>query len=468
MNTVRKKQYRGIYELRKALGLIAFLFLTTFALAQSGGTGEIMDTNNDASSEYVETKNGILKNWFFGLNGGGTFMLSSLHEKPYSWAVGAVLGKQLNRKVGIRADYLYGQMYAEGPFNGTTLANYVDFMDASLIVKISLNDFLFTKSPKFLREFYMFGGGGVTLFNSRVFDRGSSTYINVVGWDPTGTVRGTKEMTPFVPLGAGAAFNILKSGRVFLTAEFSYRYSQDNLLDAGLTTQASNYTYTSLGLVYTIGKPTFRQEHITADIIENKVKSTVAKEVSAEMTAKIDAKIDSEITPMKAELAKTTKALADNQETVLALQEEVESRINALNESFREGVVTTELPDGTLQTTPVSQMTAGAVPTLTSIYFAFNSLYITSDMQREIATIAKVMKKNRGLKCEITGNASNVGSPEYNLMLSQKRAEAVALFLVEEFGIKENRLMVKSSGLSDPLAKNLHKINRRVDLQLIR
>lgn len=464
MNTVRKKQKGRIYEMRKALGLIGFLFLSTFTLAQSDGSGEILDTNNDVTSDNGETKNGILKNWFIGINGGGTFMLSSLHEKPYSWAAGAVLGKQLNRKVGIRADYLYGKMHAEGTLNGLTLANDVDFMDAALMVKLSMNDFIFTKSPKFLREFYVFGGGGVTLFNSKVLNTATSTYTNVVGWDPTGTTKTTMEMTPFVPLGVGAAFNVVKSGRIFLTAEFSYRYSQDNLLDAGLTTQASNYSYTSLGVVYSIGKPTFTPQQITADEIEKKVKSSVAQEVSAEMNAKID----SEINPMKEELAEQTKALADNKETVLALQEEVESRINALNESFKEGTVTTELPDGTVQTTPVSQMPAGAVPTLTSIYFAFNSLYITGDMQREIATIAKVMKKNKDLKCEITGNASNVGSPDYNLMLSQKRAEAVALLLVEEFGINENRLMVKSSGLSDPLAKNLHKINRRVDLQLIR
>jgi len=461
MNTVRKKQNRGMYGLRSAFALIAFLFLTTFALAQSNTSAGNGNSNN------VEAKNGILKNWFFGINGGGTFMLSSLHDKPYSWAVGAVLGKQFNRKVGIRADYLYGQMYSEGLYNGLTLANYVNFMDASIIIKLSLNDFIFTKSPKFLREFYMFGGGGVTLFNSRVFDIGSSSYINVVGWDALGTTKTTMEMTPFVPIGAGAAFNILKSGRIFLTAEFSYRYSQDNLLDAGLTTKAANYTYTSLGIVYNIGKPTFTPQQITADEIEKRVKSTVAKEVSAEMTAKMNAKIDSEITPMKEELAKTTKALSDNKETVLALQEEVESRINALNESLKEGMVTTEMPDGTVQRTPVSQMSAGAIPTLTSVYFAFNSLYITSDMQREIATIAKIMKKNKGLKCEIVGNASNVGSPEYNLMLSQKRAEAVALLLAEEFGISENRLRVKSNGLADPLAKNLNKINRRVDLQLI-
>ncbi|HAG15801.1 MAG TPA: hypothetical protein DCG69_04650 [Bacteroidales bacterium] len=337
-------------------------------------------------------------------------------------------------------------------------------MDASLLGKLSLNDFVFTKSPKFLRELYMFSGGGVTLFNSKVVNTATNTFVMGQGYDATGTTKTQMVMTPYVPLGAGLAFNALKSGRIFVTAEFSYRYSQDNLLDGGLSTRATNYTYTSLGVVYTIGKSTFSAQEITSDVIQKNVKSVVAKEVKDEMTAKLDA----EISPLKQEMASQSKAIAENKQAVAVLQEEIEARVNALNESLKEGTVSTKLPDGTLQTTPVSQMAAGTIPNLTSVYFAFNSLFITPDMEREIAVVAKILKKNKGLKCEITGNASNVGSPEYNLMLSQKRAEAVAKLLVDEFGIEANRLVVKSSGLTDPLAKNIEKINRRVDIQLFR
>lgn len=443
--------------------MIALILVSSLSFAQTTQQEEILDTNN-ASATDTELKNGILKNWFFGLNGGGTFMLSSLHEKPYSWAVGAVLGKQLNRKVGIRIDYVYGKMHSEGSFAGLTLANDVDFMDASLVGKLSLNDFVFTKSPKYLRELYMFSGGGVTLFNSKVVNTATNTYVMGQGYDATGTLKTAMVMTPYIPLGAGLAFNVLKSGRIFVTAEFSYRYSQDNLLDGGLSTKATNYTYTSLGVVYSIGKPTFSAQEITADVIQKNVKSAVATEVKAEMTAKLDA----EINPLKQEMASQSKAIAENKQAVTVLQEEIEARVNALNESFKEGTVSTKLPDGTVQTSPVSQMAAGTIPNLTSIYFAFNSLFITPDMEREIAVVAKILKKNKGLKCEITGNASNVGSPEYNLALSQKRAEAVAKLLVDEFGIEANRLVVKSSGLTDPLAKNIEKINRRVDIQLFR
>ena len=85
-------------------------------------------------------------------------------------------------------------------------------------------------------------------------------------------------------------------------------------------------------------------------------------------------------------------------------------------------------------------------------------------MQREIALIARVLKKDKNLKCHIIGNSSNVGSPEYNKQLSQKRAEAVKSLLSSEFKIDESRLDITNNGLDDPLAENMKKINRRVDL----
>jgi len=54
----------------------------------------------------------------------------------------------------------------------------------------------------------------------------------------------------------------------------------------------------------------------------------------------------------------------------------------------------------------------------------------------------------------IGGHTDNIGSDEYNLTLSQKRAEAIKHYLVKEFEIAENRLLVKSYGESKPIADN--------------
>jgi len=54
----------------------------------------------------------------------------------------------------------------------------------------------------------------------------------------------------------------------------------------------------------------------------------------------------------------------------------------------------------------------------------------------------------------VAGHTDGDGTEEYNLMLSQKRAEAVKQFLMKEFKIDEKRLIVKPFGESEPLGSN--------------
>lgn len=442
------------YRIRGLVGLLVLSLLTTIAFAQVNNQEDVFNTPNNETRE-------VFKNWYVGMNAGGTVMLAYLREKPIGWAIGAIAGRQFNRKIGIQTNFLIGKLRSED-----AIQNYltkVNFFDASLILKMNLNDIIFTRSPKVLREFYLLGGGGLTFYNSKVTDLTTSAFLTGVGWDATGSVKTGNVMNTFIPVGLGLSFDLTKSGKYYLTTEFTYRFSKDNQLDGGYSASIgaphpAHYIYTSVGFVYNIGKTSVSTQQITSEAIEKRVKSAVIEQVKYEMVANIQ----EEIKPFKDKLANQSKTLADNKRRIA----DVDMRINALNESFKRGVVTSQLPDGSFQTTSINGMAAGAVPFLTSIYFAFNSLYITPDMQREIAVIAKVMKKNRKLKCEITGNASKVGGPAYNLMLSEKRSQAVARFLISEFGIRSNRLILKSNGLSDPLAKNLHKINRRVDMQL--
>ncbi len=72
----------------------------------------------------------------------------------------------------------------------------------------------------------------------------------------------------------------------------------------------------------------------------------------------------------------------------------------------------------------------------------------------------------------IAGHTDSDGTEEYNLMLSQKRAEAVKEFLVKEFKIDEKRLIVKPFGESQPLEANdsseSKAKNRRVEFARIK
>lgn len=67
-------------------------------------------------------------------------------------------------------------------------------------------------------------------------------------------------------------------------------------------------------------------------------------------------------------------------------------------------------------------------------------------------------------KIKITGFTDNTGSLQYNKSLSEKRAEAVAHFLVEAFGLNESGIEVEGKGIS---TKYTHaQQNRRVEIYI--
>jgi OOP family OmpA-OmpF porin len=70
----------------------------------------------------------------------------------------------------------------------------------------------------------------------------------------------------------------------------------------------------------------------------------------------------------------------------------------------------------------------------------------------------------------IEGHTDNVGGKEYNLNLSQKRAEAVKKIMVTKFNIKPSRITAKGFGSSKPIEHNAiaegRQKNRRVEVSI--
>jgi OOP family OmpA-OmpF porin len=86
---------------------------------------------------------------------------------------------------------------------------------------------------------------------------------------------------------------------------------------------------------------------------------------------------------------------------------------------------------------------------------------------KEIQGVAEVMKKYPDLKIVIEGHTDNVGGKQYNLNLSQKRAEAIKAVMVKKFNVESARITPKGFGYSNPIASNATKEgkqrNRRVE-----
>ena len=88
-------------------------------------------------------------------------------------------------------------------------------------------------------------------------------------------------------------------------------------------------------------------------------------------------------------------------------------------------------------------------------------------VDKEFVDLAKI---NTTARIRIVGNTDNTGSYDVNIALSTKRANAVADYLVNEYGIKRNRIVIVGNGpkeaIKDKVTGSDEKY-RRTDFELI-
>jgi len=100
--------------------------------------------------------------------------------------------------------------------------------------------------------------------------------------------------------------------------------------------------------------------------------------------------------------------------------------------------------------------------------FEFNSDKLTAKARENLDQFAKALKDPRlaGSKFEIDGHTDATGPEEYNLGLSERRADAVVSYLTSE-GIDPSELVAKGFGKTRPRVANPYSpLNRRVETHL--
>jgi OOP family OmpA-OmpF porin len=102
------------------------------------------------------------------------------------------------------------------------------------------------------------------------------------------------------------------------------------------------------------------------------------------------------------------------------------------------------------------------------IYFETGKADLKAESAPVLEEITKLLQQDQTLKLYLVGHTDNVGELEYNLTLSQERAEAVVNALVSEHGIDAGRLKSHGVGPLVPVATNETEEgrarNRRVEL----
>ncbi len=106
---------------------------------------------------------------------------------------------------------------------------------------------------------------------------------------------------------------------------------------------------------------------------------------------------------------------------------------------------------------------------LVGVNFEFNSANLTKESFPILLNAIQVLTQHPDIQAEIIGFTDNLGSNDYNMMLSEKRANVVKTYLIAN-GIKANRLFSKGMGESNPIGDNRtiegRTLNRRIEFKV--
>ncbi|HET6611007.1 MAG TPA: OmpA family protein [Kofleriaceae bacterium] len=97
------------------------------------------------------------------------------------------------------------------------------------------------------------------------------------------------------------------------------------------------------------------------------------------------------------------------------------------------------------------------------VFFGTNRYQLSGHNRQLLRRDAEWLAQNTGTTITVAGHTDAAGAAQYNLMLSEKRANAVRDFLVSE-GVSSSRIDVVSFGEERPAYDNPSK-NRRVEIQ---
>lgn len=107
---------------------------------------------------------------------------------------------------------------------------------------------------------------------------------------------------------------------------------------------------------------------------------------------------------------------------------------------------------------------------LRNIYFDFDKATLRPQSIEELDHLYQFLVNNPTAIIEISAHTDRIGSYEYNINLSKRRAQAVVDYLINK-GIDSKRLIAKGYGFTKPLATNLteegRQLNRRVEFKIL-
>ena len=340
----------------------------------------------NAQTAVVES-GGFWDNWSIGIQGGGTMKMSGTgFFKSARPAFGLTIGKQWTPILGI-------DIQGMGYVNTTNSSTMVDASDVSLIGRMNLMN-LFAGYEGMPRPFEIETVTGLGWLHH---------YMNGVG--DTDDLSARVGLNFNFNLGEDAAWTIgLKPAVVFnLTGDYPSKKMALNRKHANMEIL--------LGLTYHFADGDGNRHFAMVNTVDPMA-----------------------FAAMNVEINDLREVLAAKDIELVGLADELLVVQNQLNEARNKQV----------------EASGKTIHILESVVaFPFNQSDVQSSQMSSLEHVANYLKKNPDANITVNGYASPEGTEEYNLQLSQRRADAVKNLLVSKYGIEADRINAIGHGVGD-------------------
>jgi outer membrane protein OmpA-like peptidoglycan-associated protein len=166
--------------------------------------------------------------------------------------------------------------------------------------------------------------------------------------------------------------------------------------------------------------------------------------------------------------AESERARLDAESARAAAEAQAQQARNLAEQADREKAQLREELRAQLNTILETRETArGLVVNVSDVLFDFDNASLKPGAREKVARIAGILRSHPDLKIQVEGHTDSVGSDEYNLRLSERRADSVRAGLVQQ-GVNRDVVATAGFGESKPVATNGtasgRQQNRRVEI----
>jgi len=148
------------------------------------------------------------------------------------------------------------------------------------------------------------------------------------------------------------------------------------------------------------------------------------------------------------------------EELITTGQELEKDTLSAVKETVTDTISTVEEAVAASSSTMIDTVSMSTDPdiyfVLNNIMFEFDSYTLNEASAEEADRILSAMQSNPEVSLELTGHTDEVGADEYNLRLSERRAQSVADYLTVR-GISKDRIRVLAAGEAKQIAINKYE-----------